>query len=219
MTRKTRSAALAVAVAAVTAMFAATTSASAFSITHVFENWRVTGSLTDKKLNQQIVFPEGTFNGESLIELPSLNGVIFGTTAIPTFETTIKIFGLPAKVQVSFVQVGLVEGTIAASSGCAGQSACIDLSVPTKVNLVLNNLKILGITIPETCETREPGLLALNDVLTIGEFVSVGSHFTGTTKIAPIKCNGLLGLINGPLLTAEMSGPENPYAINIAPPA
>jgi hypothetical protein len=219
MTRKTRSVALVVALAAVAATFVLTASASAFTFTTYFTNWRVTGSLTDKKLNQVIVFPQGTFNGEAEIELNTLSGALFGTTEIPTFETTIKLFGLPANVQVTFQQVGLVEGSIKPSSGCTTEGACIDLSVPTKVNLILKNLKILGLTIPETCETTEPGLLALNEPLTISEFISVGSHFTGTTKIAPIKCNGLFGLLNGPLLTAVMSGPENAYAINISPPA
>jgi hypothetical protein len=216
MTRKTRLTAVVVTLAAVAAMSVATTSASAF--TTVFENWRVTGSLTDKKLNQTIAFPQGTFNGEAEVELITLKGTVSGTTTIPPFETTIKLFGLPANVQISFVQVGLVAGSLSPDpTGCAEQPGCIDLSVPTKVNLVLKNLKILGITIPETCETTEPGLLALNDVLTVSEFITVGSHFTGTTKIAPIRCNGLLGLLNGPLLTAVMSGPENPYVVNIAP--
>jgi hypothetical protein len=219
MARKTRITAVVVALAAVVAMFVVTASASAFTFTTVFENWRVTGSLTDKKLNQTIVFPEGTFNGEAEIELPALTGAVSGTTAIPTFETTIKLFGLPAAVQVSFVQVGSVNGSIAGTAGCEERPACVDLSVPTKVNLVLKNLKILGLTIPETCETSEPGLLALNDVLTVTELASVGSHFTGTTKIATIKCNGFLGFLNGPILTSVMSGPENPYAINLAPPA
>jgi hypothetical protein len=211
----------AVVVAAAAAMFVLTTSASAFSIKTVFENWRVTGSLTDKKLNQTIVFPQGTFNGEGEVELPGLTGIVFGTTTIPTFETTIKILGIPANVQVSFVQVGVVQGSITPSPGGCGPEvpACIDLSVPTEENIVLNNLKILGITIPEKCETTEPGLLALNDILTVGEFVTVGSHFTGTTKIASIKCAGLIGPLEGAVLTSMMSGPENPYAITIAPPA
>jgi hypothetical protein len=216
MSRKTRVTAVVVALAA--AMFVLTTSASAFTLTTVFENWRVTGSLTDKKLNQQIVFPEGTFNGEAAVELPTLNGVLFGTTAIPTFETTIKIFGIPAKATLTFEQVGIAEGsTKGEPGGCAGAPACLDLSVPTKVNLVMTKLVLLGITFNERCETREPGLLALNQVLTVGEFVSVGSHFVGTTNIAPMKCNGIFGLINGANLTALLSGPENPYAINVAP--
>jgi hypothetical protein len=220
MTRKIRSAALVVALGAVAAMFLLATSASAFTIFPKFENWRVTGSLTDKKLNQQIVLPEGTFNGESEIELPSLNGILVGTTAIPTFETTIKIFGLPAKATLTFEQVGLAEGSTAARpNGCGGAPGCIELSVPTKVNLVMTKLVLLGITFNERCETKEPGLLALNDELTVGEFVSVGSHFVGTTNIAPMKCNGIFGFINGPNLTALMSGPENPYVINVAPPA
>jgi hypothetical protein len=219
MSRKIRIGALVVTLAAVTTMLVATTSASAFTIKAPFENWKVTGSLTVKKLNQTIVFPEGgTFNGEAVVELPAVTGSVTGTTTIPTFETEVKILGFPAKVQVSFVQAGTVAGSIAANpTGCEGRAACVNLSVPTKENIVLNNLKILGITLPEKCETSEPGLLALTDTLTLGELISVGSHFTGTTSIASIKCAGPIGGLEGAVLTSLMSGPENPYAINIAP--
>jgi hypothetical protein len=205
--------------AAAVAMLVVTTSASAFTFTTVFENWRVTGQLTDKKLNQTIVFPEGTFNGEAEIELPALTGAVSGTTAIPTFETTLKIFGIPARATLAFEQVGSVAGSIAAAAGCEEKPACIDLNVPIHANLIMTKLVLLGITYNERCVTSTPGLLNLNEVLTVSEFASVGSHFTGTTNIASMKCNGPFGFINGPNLSALMSGPENPYVITIAPPA
>jgi hypothetical protein len=216
MSRRIRIAALVVTLAAVGAMFTATTSASAFTIKAPFENWKVNGTLTIKKLNQTITFPEGTFNGEAVIELPAFKGSVSGTTAIPTFETTIKLFGIPAKATLSFEQVGSVAGSITGTEGCEGRAGCVDLSVPTNANLVVDKLEILGITFGERCETSKPGLLNLNDVLTLGELISVGSHFTGTTEIASMKCNGLFGFINGAELTALMSGPGNAYSISIA---
>jgi hypothetical protein len=52
----------------------------------------------------------------------------------------------------------------------------------------------------------------------LAELLTVGPHFTGTTTIPPIRCDGLTGLAVGPVLTTVMSGPDNPYALNLAAP-
>ncbi|HEY4812220.1 MAG TPA: hypothetical protein VIH71_14295 [Solirubrobacteraceae bacterium] len=58
---------------------------------------------------------------------------------------------------------------------------------------------------------------SLKTTLTLGELLDVGPHFTGTTTIPPITCEGPSGLVLGTLITGLMSGPENPYELYIAP--
>ena len=71
MSRNTgRIATVAVLLAAIGAMFVATTSASAITEPVTFTNWAVWGSLTPKKLNEPVVLPKGsTFNGTSEITI------------------------------------------------------------------------------------------------------------------------------------------------------
>lgn len=202
--------------AAVGALSLATTSASAFTIKSSFTNWVVSGTLTAKKLNQTITLPEGsTFNGEASVELATITGTVTGVVAIPPFNTTLKILGIPATVGLTFTQVGTVAGSIEPSKT---EPKDVILSVPTNANIGFTTVSILGLTIPTSCETSKPASLPLKDELTLVELLTVGSHFTGTTSFPSVRCGGLLGPIEGALLTTLFSGPNNPFAIAITPP-
>jgi hypothetical protein len=224
MSHKGRIAMLAVASAVVMSIAAAP--ASAYSITENFKNWVVAGSLTPKKLNQQVTLPEGSaFTGSARIEwtdilFKDVKGTVTGTVSVPPFKTTINFLGVPTEVGVTFTQVGAPKGVITASTSCATRGACLTMTVPTDANLGIDAAGLLGVDVPTHCETSEPVKFALSDTLTLAELLVKGPRFSGTTTIPPMTCKGLLGLegvVLGPLLSELMSGPENPYALSITP--
>jgi hypothetical protein len=225
MSRKaSRMAALAGTLAAVGAMSVATTSASAFTLTVHFKNLAVSGTLTPKKLNQPVTLPEGSvFNGQSALEIPPWSGPITGSVFVPPFNATIPVLGIPTTVGLTFTEVGNVNGAIVGnpSGGCPWADPsliCLTMNVPTSANIGITEVGVLGINTPTHCETSEPLTLNFSTTLTLAELLTVGPHFTGTTTIPPIKCDGLEGIAVGLALTAVMSGPDNPYAINLAAP-
>lgn len=214
---------------------AATASAVIVHLNQSFNNWVVSGSLTPKKLGQPVQLPEGsTFNGSAEVELitgeggmgPHLSGAVTGHVFVPPFNASLSLLGLvPTTVGVTFTQVGQTEGSIesvaesncAGAKGVSGSRGCVDLSVPTKANLGITEVGLLGIQTPTHCETAEPVTLPLSTDVPFTELLNSGAHFAGTATIPPMKCDGLSGIAVGVALTALMSGPENPYALNIAP--
>ena len=150
-----------------------------------------------------------------------LTGSVTGTVTVPPFKTTIDLLGIPTTVGVSFTQVGSANGTITGipRTNCSTtKSPCLSLTVPTEANVGITAAGVFGITLlPTHCVTSEPVTFPLSTTLTIAELLIKGPSFAGTTTIPPIKCAGLEELVLAPLLTELMSGPENPYAIAIAP--
>jgi hypothetical protein len=192
-----------------------------------FVNWAVSGSLTPKKLNEPVVLPKGsTFNGVAEIGTltpTELEGTVIGALYVPPFKTTLKLAGLvPSEVGVTFTEVGKSTGTMSlgAPGACAGSpysGECATMKVTSKATIGITVVGLLGIDVPTECHTSEPVVFNLSTTLTLGELLNVGPHFTGTTTIPSVKCEGLSGLVLGALLTELMSGPENPYALYIAP--
>ena len=221
--QNTRRAALA-ALAVVGAMLLAASQASAFTITTTFSNWKVTGSLTPKKLNEPVTLPEGsTFNGTAEIFLGKpTTGTMTGTVFVPPFKAPVKLLGLvPTTVGTTFTQVGPANGTILSdpeTADCAGQAGagCLTVKVLTKANLGFTSAGVEGLSVPTQCVTAEPVSFELVEHQTLSELILTGPHFAGTTTIPEIKCEGLefaLGLV----YTQLLSGPENPYQLSIAP--
>jgi hypothetical protein len=213
--------------AATGAMAVAAAPASAIRVTPQFENWVVSGSLTASKSQQTVTLPEGsTFNGSGELFFEGvIHGTFTGHVFVPPFNATLTlpILGTPTPVTtgITFTQVGQTEGTIEPATGCGGgeeAGACVTMAAPTKADVGFTVVGILGITVPLHCETSQPIELSLSQTLLFHEITTVGTHFTGTTTIPPIKCPGLQGLVLGPVLTTALSGPDNPYSISIAPP-
>jgi hypothetical protein len=211
-------------------MFVAVTSASALKITPKFTNWPVTGALTIKKLGQEVKLPEGgTFNGTGEINIEpttGINGTIEGNTFVPPFTTTLTILFIPTPTGLSFQAENPAHGTIksVAPSNCPNPVAgtaetCVNLSVPEKVKLGVTSIALLGVKVPTKCETITPAEFNLSTDLTLLEIISVGSHFKGEVNIPPVKCGGLFGLTLDLTLDTLLSGPNNPYSLNINPPA
>jgi hypothetical protein len=202
--------------------------ASAFSvkIPYTFENWAVWGSLTPKKLNEPVVLPKGsTFNGSSTLTSTetTLSGTVTGNIFVPPFNASLKLGGVvPTNVGVTFTEAGPAEGTLveAPPADCVGarfSGSCMTLSVTTKANIGISEVGLLGINTPTQCETSEPVAFALQSTVTLGEMLNSGVSFAGTVTIPSLTCSGVEGVLVGPLLTSLMSGPENPYSLNLTP--
>ncbi len=207
------------AVAAMAVMSVGVASAGATTLKLKFTNWVVSGTLTAKKLNQTISLPEGaTFNGTALVELlpgPTFNGPITGTLFVPPFKAKVSLLGIPAEIGVKFTQAGALAGSVAPSTVNKNK---IVVDVPAMANVAFTSLTEAGITVPLECETAEPLAFDLNTELFAFDLGTTGSTFVGTTTFPSVKCGGLTGLVEGPLLTSLLSGPDNPYSISIAPP-
>jgi hypothetical protein len=222
--RISRIALLAASLAAFVGMSVAAAPASA-AFQPTIPGWVVTGSLTPKKLNEPVTLPPGsTFNGTADLELAeTISGTMTGTVSVPPFNATLRILGVPTTVGVTFTQVSKALGTVNSTlpADCAGapEWGCLALSFPTKANVGITALGILGANVPTHCETSEPITLPLKENLTLLELLGEpGPHFAGVATIPSITCGGLDGLVLGPALTAAMSGPDNAYDISIAPP-
>ncbi len=184
-----------------------------------YKNWAFGGSITDKRLGQAITLPEGaTFNGSGEVNVESGAGSVKGSLTVPPFTAVLKLFGgLPVKLGMTIAQAGPLEGTVAKSETVSGDEM---LSIPLKLNLGVSSLSLLGLKIPATCASAEPLALGLVDNLTSRELLDTGWSFTGVTSVPKLKCQGgLLGALFGPILSAFLSGPENPYSLSIKAPS
>jgi hypothetical protein len=191
------------------------------------ENYEVSGALTVQKLNQSIEVKEGTFNGfvafTRFILGLNLEGALRGTVAIKPSETTLKLFGMPSKVGLTFEQVGEAEGSLTGaelgSGNCASnpELPCVHESIPVKANIGFTSLTLFGLKFPLQCKTSTPVNLPLEEnLLLFAELLNptVGSHFTGTTTFPSIHCSEFFtGLFNSALLTNLFSGPGNTYSL------
>jgi hypothetical protein len=173
--------------------------------------------LTLKKTNQPIMLPAGaTFNGSAALNPQTLAGPLTGSVAIPPFNTVVKILGVPATIGLEFGEAGSVEGSLEQSKTLTGDLA---LSIPTKENIGFTTIGILGLTIATKCQTTAPLSLPLLAELSVSELLATGAHFTGTTTIPTVKCEGSLATLESSVLTSLFSGASNPYSITISPPA
>jgi hypothetical protein len=70
----------------------------------------------------------------------------------------------------------------------------------------------LGLTVPTKCTTAEPIHLPFVSHLTLLELIT-STTVTGTATMPHVRCEGPLGLVEGAVLTALFSGPENPFSL------
>ena len=139
---------------------------------------------------------------------------------MPPFTANLKLLGLvPTTVGVTFEQVGVPEGTAVGvpEKECASDPewGCMAVSIDAKANIGITVLGALGVNIPTKCETSEPIAFPPRQTLIFSEIFAPGLHFTGKVTIPPMTCSGPEGLALGLALTAVMSGPENPFELNI----
>ena len=189
-----------------------------------FNNWHVNGSLTAKKLNEPVVLPKGSvFNGAASLELTETeaSGTLHGHITVPPFKAKLKLVGLlPSEVGITFTEVGESHGTISPlpRTDCRPSLSayCAEVGVVSKAIVGIDTVGTGGLELPTHCETSEPVEFTPTTRLTITELEEAGTKFEGLTTIPTITCSGVEGLIMGPLITALMSGPENPYVLHIS---
>jgi len=180
-----------------------------------YANWPLTGSITDKRLSQPLMLPEGSvFNGTGELNTETGQGSVKGAFTIPPFNAQLKLLGvIPLSLGVTLSEQGTLEGTVTKSE--SGEV----LTMPAKLGMGITSVKLVGLTIPAKCVTTEALALNLTDRLTAEELLRNGMSFSGTTAIPKVKCEGgLLGSLFGTVLTGLLSGPENSYALEVTAP-
>jgi sugar lactone lactonase YvrE len=183
-----------------------------------YKNWVLSGTLTDKRLGKAIAVPEGsTFNGSGEVNTETGAGSVSGNLSIPAFTTSLKLSGVvPISIGMSLSQVGSLEGKVAKSESVPGAET---LSIPAKLKLGVSSLGAFGLKLSLSCTTEEPVSLNLLDTLTREELLRKGWSFGGSTTLPTFKCEGpFLGHLFGFVLSALLSGPENPFSISIRAP-
>jgi hypothetical protein len=206
--RTGRIAALAATLGAFGAMFVATTSASALVLTEEMKNWGVTGSITPKKLNQTIVLPGGAFNGALTEELPPGGGTLNGAFDVPTFTQGVLLLGADRPLQLSLKE-GSLEGTY-------NPALEYTVAAKAKLGIAMEGLEGKG---NDSCQTVEPVTFKLGGVNTFQEFDATGLHFTGTSDIPAIECEGRKAKEVAEDLTKAFSGPNNAVSLALNRPA
>jgi hypothetical protein len=184
-----------------------TSSSSGTEVT--FENWKLTGSLTDKKLGQTITLPAGcTFNGKATVP-----GPVEGNTKCPPFTSSVKILSLiPTTLGLELNQTEPVKGTITPAGG-----GNLTFKATAKDNIVITSVALMGLTIPASCVTKEPVVFPL-EATAPSSALATGTTFNGETTLPAVKCGGgFLGVVFGGVLTQLMSGPNNPFTLTIQP--
>jgi hypothetical protein len=137
--------------------------------------------------------------------------------AVPPFTATLQLFGvLPVHLGLTLSETSPLEGSVTGASAAANEL----LSIPASLNLGVGSVGLLGLTIPTRCATSAPLSFALSDSLSREELLTKGWSFAGTASLPNFRCEGgFLGELFGRVLSALLSGSENPYAITIKAPS
>jgi hypothetical protein len=188
-------------VAALAAAAVATAPSASADVVLPFNDYRVGGTLTVKKLHQSITLPEGsTFNGSANLTTSQLQGDVF----VPEFTSTIRVLGIPTRVTTQLEQVQPVQGTVTLTG------SNLSIRSTTSAILRIKRLRLGLLSVPTTCRTAEPLVLTLN----YDGPLAFPLAFDGETTIPRLTGCGLLG----PTLGTLLSGPGNAYHVTLSPP-
>lgn len=196
-------------VATVAALVVALGAASTASAQSITLSGTVSGSLRLHKLNQSVSFPHGsTFN--ATINLST--GALTGSVSVPTFTSTLSLLGLPAaNATIQLVETEPVSGTVTGIGTSSGKITTTTADTLKLLDVSPTLLPFVNLVAPG-CQTASPVVLPLTYT---GPLASLTSPltFTGTVTIPPLTHCGL----STPLLTAVMSGPDNPVSVTLTP--
>jgi hypothetical protein len=170
-----------------------------------FTDWTVNGSLTVAKLKQNVVLPPGSeFNGT----LDTTTQQLTGHVTVPRFTARFTVLGLPADATIDLIEAAPSTATVAlgGTTTIDGQSSFYIYIRRLQSPLLPLNL------VSSSCRTSAPVVLPLH--YSGPPDFAKGFAFTGTTTIPSLTGCGL----STTLLTALMSGPNNPFSVAIAPP-
>ncbi len=180
-----------------------------------YKGWLVSGSLSLRQLGQAVDLPAGsTFDGSGELNTETGVGSVRGNLAVPPFTANLKLFGLlPINLGMTLTQTASVQGSATRDEA---EPADETLSLPTKLDLGVGSIGLLGLSISTNCASTEPIALELAANLTEEELLLSGWSFSGSTTVPRFKCGGgFLGGLFGQVLTALLSGPGDTYSIGI----
>jgi hypothetical protein len=179
----------------------------------------VSGSISIKKLGQNIALTNGLFAGEVVLcarEGLQVEGTITkGKITFPPFLAPLKFRAPPRSTElgITILQFGEGEGTITRPAGNEEEEPItVNLNVQAGANITFTNVDVRTKRKPVQCTTVEPVKLPLVKHLSLLELL-LGTTITGTATLPKITCGGPGGPATGNLLTREMSGPDNPFSI------
>lgn len=175
-----------------------------------FTNWTVSGTLGIRKLSQSITIPAGaTFTGSWNVATGSLTGHV----SVPTIRTRLRVLGFPVDATLELQEAQPVSGSI--SIGADGN---VTVSARSAATIYIRRLASpylpLNLVRSATCRTSRPVELPLSARAPFTALAQ-GLTFSGVTTLPPLTGCGL----STPLLNLLMAGPNNPFAIRLAPPA
>ncbi len=180
------------------------------------DNWTLNASLTLNALGDTLTVPAGsTFSGATDLTSQQLQNA---TTSVPSYATTLSVFGIPLSAMVGLVQNGVATGT--ASLDTSGD---LHINGSAQETLQLQSIGLFGINVPlGSCQTSTPVTFALSFNGPVSALGDGQLKFTGSTTFPPLANCGPFGLFTGlftPLLNLLFPGPGNTYTFTVSPPA
>jgi Secretory lipase len=168
--------------------------------------WRLSGTVTEASSGISIEVPAGsTLSAEGDVTTGKLKAIL----VIPPIDQTVSLDGIPVTVRGALTPVGTITGTVGPSnSGVFSESAV------GEANELVSSVGVGIFTVPIGCTTVSPIKLPLSISEPVNALVTGG--FAIKTEVTVPEFGGC-GLF-GPVLTATMSGPDNPINMTATPP-
>jgi Secretory lipase len=168
--------------------------------------WQLSGSVTEASSGISVEIPAGsTLSAEGDVT----SGKLKATLSIPPIDQTISLDGIPVTVKGALTPVGTITGTVGLSnSGVFSESAV------GEAKELVSSVGVGIFTVPIGCTTVTPIKLPLSISEPVNALVTGGFAIKTDVTVPEFGGCGLFG----PLLTATMSGPNNPINMTATPP-
>jgi hypothetical protein len=168
--------------------------------------WNLTGSVTEAKSGISVEVPKGaTLTAQGDVT----TGALTANLSIPPINQTIWIGLIPVTVKGALTPTGTIHGTVGLTN-----SAVFSESASGAANELVGSAGIGFLQIPIGCTTVEPIQLPLTISEPVNALVTGGFAIKTTVTVPQFGGCGLFG----PILSATMSGPNNPINISASPP-
>jgi pimeloyl-ACP methyl ester carboxylesterase len=168
--------------------------------------WQLNGSVTEAKSGISVEVPKGaTLSAEGDVT----TGALTANLSIPPINQTIWIGLIPVTVKGALTPTGTIHGTVSLTN-----SAVFSESASGAANELVGSVGIGFFQVPIGCTTVEPIQLPLSISEPVNALVTGGFAIKTTVTVPEFGGCGLFG----PILTATMSGPNNPINITASPP-
>ena len=166
------------------------------------KNWKVSGTITARKLHQPFTLPEGsTFNGSAELNTGTGTGSVEGNLSIPPFTSSAKLFGvLPTSVGVTLTQVGALKGTVTPSESAPGEET---LTLPAQLGMGITSVKPARADVPDAVHHGRTRFAAVLGDAHARRTPDSGLELRGHDDVAEVQVRRLprTGLQPGPHVT------------------